>query len=176
LVASDEGGAPAAAWPAALAGADVAAFQPYTLEGRSIMRIKAIALVLSSALLGSLAVGRVAAETPAPGAPIAGKIPLGVTVAEADLIETGWRVSKLLRAEVRNDKGEKIGSIDDIIVSTDGTLSTAIVEIGGFLGLGGHKVAVPVRQLVLSKNPTKILLPGASKEALRKVPEFIYTS
>jgi sporulation protein YlmC with PRC-barrel domain len=141
------------------------------------MRIikKLAALVLSSALCTWLAVGRVAAETPLP-VPVAGKTTIGVTVAEADLIEAGWRVSKLLRAEVRNDKGEKIGKIDDIIVSTDGTLSTAILEIGGFLGLGGHKVAIPVKQLVLSTNPTKIVLPGASKDVLKKVPEFIYAS
>jgi sporulation protein YlmC with PRC-barrel domain len=140
------------------------------------MRIKTAALVLSSALLGSLAVGHVAAETPPAVPPVAGKTTIGVTLAEAALIETGWRVSKLVRAEVRNDKGEKIGRIEDIIVSTDGALSTAILEVGGFLGLGGHKVAVPVRQLVLSANPTRIVLPGASKEALKKVPEFKYTS
>jgi sporulation protein YlmC with PRC-barrel domain len=137
--------------------------------------IRITTLVLSSALCAWLAVGRVAAETPLP-APIAGKTTIGITLAETDLIEAGWRVSKLLRAEVRNDKGEKIGRIDDIIVSTDGTLSSAILEIGGFLALGGHKVAIPVKQFVLSPNPTKIVLPGASKDVLKKLPEFVYAS
>jgi sporulation protein YlmC with PRC-barrel domain len=142
-----------------------------------IMRIKIAALVLSSAVLGWFLVGQVAAaDTPPPIPPVAGKVTLGVTVAEADLIATGWRVSKLLRSEVRNDKGEKIGSVDDIVVSADGTLSTAILDVGGFLGLGGHKVAIPVKQLVLSSKPTKIVLPGASKDQLKKLPEFNYVS
>ena len=137
------------------------------------MRIKTAVLVLSSALLGWSVVGPVAAETPPP---VAGRIPLGVTVAEADLIETGWRASKLVHAEVRNDKGEKIGNVDDIIVSADGTLSTAILDVGGFLGLGGHKVAIPVKQLVLSSKQTKIVLPGATKDVLKNLPEFKYAS
>jgi sporulation protein YlmC with PRC-barrel domain len=40
----------------------------------------------------------------------------------------------LLDAAVYNDKGEKIGSIDDIIVSPKRTVSHAIVGVGGFLG------------------------------------------
>jgi len=136
--------------------------------------IKLSAIVLSSALCGWLITSQATAA--APPEPVAGKVVLGVTVAEADLVATGWRVSKLLKAEVRNDKAEKIGKIDDILVSSDGTLSVAIVDVGGFLGIGAHKVAIPVHQLVLSPNPTKIMLPGASKEALKSVPEFRYAS
>lgn len=116
------------------------------------------------------------ATAAAPPEPVAGKVVLGVTVAEAALVATGWRVSKLVKSEVRNDKAEKIGKIDDVLVSSDGTLSTAIIDVGGFLGIGGHKVAIPVHQLVLSPTSTKVTLPGASKEALKAVPEFRYAS
>ena len=136
--------------------------------------IKLSAIALSSALCGWLMTSQATAA--APPEPVAGKVVLGVTVAEAELIATGWRLSKLLKAEVRNDKAEKIGRIDDVLVSSDGKLSTAIIDVGGFLGIGAHKVAIPVHQLVLAADPTKIMLPGASKEALKSVPEFRYAS
>lgn len=99
------------------------------------MNHKAIAFVLASALPGLALIGEVFAEPPGPPpAPVAGKVTLGVTVAETELVATGWRVSKLSSAEVRNDRDEKIGTIDDLIVTANGTLSVAIIEVGGFLG------------------------------------------
>lgn len=138
------------------------------------MRTKLTGLVISSLLSCLLLSGPVTAETPA--APVVGKAILGVTIAEMDVIATGWRVSKLLRAEVRNDKGEKIGKIDDIVVAPDGTLTTAVIEVGGFLGLGAHRVMIPVRQLVFAEKAPQIVLPGASKDALKALPQFKYTS
>ena len=107
-------------------------------------------------------------------APVAGRLPLGVTVVEADLVATGWRASKLMRSEVFNDKNQKIGKIDDMVVAPDGTLSLAVIDVGGFLGIASHKVAIPVRQF--KQMHPKVVLPGASKEELKKLPEFVYTS
>lgn len=140
------------------------------------MNQRIMAFMLASALGLTLVAEVVAEPSKPPPAPVAGKITLGVTVAETELVATGWRISKLLSAEVRNDRDEKIGKIDDIIVTADGTLSVAIVEVGGFLGLGAHRVAVPVRQLVLSPAAPKVVLPGATKDALKGLPEFMYTS
>jgi hypothetical protein len=119
-----------------------------------------------------------AASTPAPAAavtpaPIAGKVTLGVAIAEEALIAPGWRASKLMRAAVYNDQGEKIGTIDDFVVSPDGALSVAVVDVGGFLGIGGRRVAIPVKQLG-HVDPKKIVLRGATKEALKALPEFKY--
>ena len=36
-----------------------------------------------------------------------------------------------LRASVQNDKGDKIGKIDDIVVAPNGTLSIVVIEVGG---------------------------------------------
>jgi hypothetical protein len=141
------------------------------------MNQKTIAIVLAAALPGLALVGEVLAEPPKPPpAPLAGKATLGVTVAEIELVASGWRVSKLLRAEVQNDRDEKIGKIDDMIVSADGTLSVAVIEVGGFLGLGVHRVAIPVRQLELSPTAPKVVLRGATKDALKALPEFKYTT
>src|SRR5258707_12628511 len=107
---------------------------------------------LSLALAGGLAAQQTTSPAPksstpavAP-APIAGKVTLGVAVAEEAVLTTGWRASKLMHAPVYNDQNQKIGSIDDFVVSPDGTLSVAVVDVGGFLGIGAHKVAIPVKQ------------------------------
>jgi hypothetical protein len=135
------------------------------------------AFVLSSMISAPLVVQSAAAEPPkAPAPPVAGKVPLGLTVAETELVATGWRGSKLIGAEVRTDKVEQVGKIDDIIVTPSGALSMVIIEVGGFLGLGAHLVAIPMRQLVLSTNAPKIVLPGATKATLKALPEFKYAS
>ncbi len=104
--------------------------------------------------------------------PVAGKAVLGVSVEETALVATGWRASKLMHAPVYNEKDQKIGKIDDFIVSPDGTLSVAVIDVGGFLGLGTHRVAIPVQQF--DQVSPKIVLKGASKEELKKMPEFKY--
>jgi sporulation protein YlmC with PRC-barrel domain len=106
--------------------------------------------------------------------PPAGKVTLGVTVAEAELVATGWRLSKLIGASVQNDKGDKIGKVDDMIVAPNGTLTIAVIEVGGFLGIGTHRVGIPVRQLKLATKSPKVVLPGATQDALKALPEFKY--
>jgi sporulation protein YlmC with PRC-barrel domain len=73
---------------------------------------------------------------------------------------------------VYNDDHERVGSIDDIIIAPDKAISYAIVNAGGFLGLAKHDVAVPVSKFKLVDG--KLVLPGATKEALKASPEFQY--
>ncbi|MFP2924955.1 PRC-barrel domain-containing protein [Pyxidicoccus sp. 3LG] len=104
--------------------------------------------------------------------PIAGGAVLGVEIRELALIATGYRASKLLGDTVYNDKNERVGRLEDFILQPDGSVSYAILEVGGFLGMGAHRVAIPVGQLNAVK--PRITLPGATKEALKKMPEFTY--
>ena len=70
---------------------------------------------------------------------------------------------------MQNDKGEQIGALDDFIVTKDRHLF-AIVQAGGFLGLGGHPIAVTYESLDISDDGRKIVLAGASKESVRRLP------
>ena len=101
----------------------------------------------------------------------------GVTLVQVDLsvVGQGYRMSKILGSGVVNDKSEKIGTLDDVI-SDKKQLNFAILQVGGFLGLGGRLVAVPYESLVIDDKGQKITLPGASKEALKNLAEFHYTS
>ena len=106
-------------------------------------------------------------------AQVAGTTTLGVTVTELQAVTKGWSVKRtILGQPVYNDKKERVGTVDDIIVSPDKAVSYAIVNAGGFLGLATHYVAIPVSQFKLVDK--ELVLPGATKEALKASPEFQY--
>ena len=106
-------------------------------------------------------------------AQVAGSTPLGVTVTELQAVVKGWSVKRtVLGQPVYNDNNERVGSVDDIIITPDKAVSYAIIGTGGFLGLAKHDVAIPVSQFKLVDK--KLVLPGATKEALKAIPEFQY--
>ena len=106
-------------------------------------------------------------------AQVAGTTLLGVTVTELQEVTKGWSVKRtILGQPVYNDNKERVGTVDDLIVTPDKAISYAIVNAGGFLGLAKHYVAIPVSQLKLVDK--KLVLPGATKEALKASPEFQY--
>ena len=49
-----------------------------------------------------------------------------------------------------------------------------MLSVGGFLGMGNKLVVLPYEQLKTMDN--KIMLPGATKDALKALPEFKYAS
>jgi sporulation protein YlmC with PRC-barrel domain len=129
-------------------------------------------------------VGVASAQAPAhpnaqaPAAPVAGRAPLGVTVIEMEAVVVGWSAKRdLFDKTVVNDKNEKIGKIDDLILSPSKEGNTpaasfAIIGVGGFLGIGKRDVAIPTEQLKLQNK--QLVLPGASKDALKALPPFVY--
>jgi len=120
----------------------------------------------------SVALTAVAADANKAAAPVAGHVPLAVTVAEVDVVAPGFRATKLLKKDVYNDQDKKIGKVEDFSIAPDGKLSLAIVDVGGFLGLGKHPVAVNVDKF--TEIHPKMVLPGATKEELKAMPKFEY--
>jgi len=107
------------------------------------------------------------------GAQVAGSTTVGVTVEELKEVAVGWSAKKqILRQPVYNEKNEKVGVIDDLIIAPDRAVSYAIVGAGGFVGLAKHDVAIPVSQL--KQQDGKFVIPGASKEAIKAMPKFEY--
>jgi hypothetical protein len=94
-----------------------------------------------------------------------------LVVVDVKTVARGYRASKLKGTAVSNDKNEKIGDIDDIVIGRDKALF-AILQVGGFLGLGAHLIAVPFQSLEIDDTGRKIQLPGASRDALKKLPEY----
>ena len=126
--------------------------------------------IIWPALAVALATGIVLAPGPA-------RPQTGVALVKVDLsvVMQGYRLSKVIGSSVINDKNEKIGTVDDVIADKDKKqLNFAVLQVGGFLGVGGRLVAVPFDSLVIDDKERKITLPGASKDELKKLSEFNY--
>jgi sporulation protein YlmC with PRC-barrel domain len=91
------------------------------------------------------------------------------------VVSKGHQASKLIGSKVVNDKNEKIGTIDDIIIDEKKSIFT-VLQVGGFLGLGGYLVAIPYDSLSIDASGKTIKLAGGSQEALKALPEFKYKS
>jgi sporulation protein YlmC with PRC-barrel domain len=92
---------------------------------------------------------------------------------------TDWRSSKIVGLNVYNSKAEKIGEINDLIVGPNGSVSHAVVGVGGFLGMGEKNVAIPFNNVKMSRDESgkpKAMV-DTTKEALQSAPTFkFYTS
>ncbi|WP_245309945.1 PRC-barrel domain-containing protein [Bradyrhizobium jicamae] len=101
----------------------------------------------------------------------------GVSLIKVDfsVVANGYRMSKLLGSNVINDKNEKIGTLDDVIADKK-QVNFAVLQVGGFLGVGARLIVVPYESLVIDDKGQKITLPGASKEELKKLTEYHHKS
>jgi sporulation protein YlmC with PRC-barrel domain len=106
-------------------------------------------------------------------AQVAGSTVVGSATAELRKVTPGWSANRqVLGQAVFNDKNERVGAVDDIVIAPDKAISYAIIGAGGFLGVGRHDVAIPVSQL--TQVDGKFVLAGATKEALKAMPSFEY--
>jgi sporulation protein YlmC with PRC-barrel domain len=98
---------------------------------------------------------------------------LSVSQQEMSLAEKGWSGKKdIMGKAVYNDNNDKIGDVNDVIFSRTNSASFVVIGVGGFLGMGEHDVAVPLSRI--KHDNDKLILAGATKEALKSMPEFKY--
>jgi sporulation protein YlmC with PRC-barrel domain len=84
-------------------------------------------------------------------------------------------ISTYFRRTVYDPKDEKIGEVTDLLVGSEGKISTAIISVGGFLGIGDKEVAVPFSSLhVKRKDNSWYLAMNTTKDALKGTPNFAY--
>jgi hypothetical protein len=99
---------------------------------------------------------------------------VGLVTLDAKEIGKGYRAEALKLRPVVNEKGETIGLIDDFIFGRGDCNVFAVLAVGDFIGSAGHLVAVPFHSLKLDDPSGSIMLPGASRAALQKLPVFLY--
>jgi hypothetical protein len=114
----------------------------------------------------------VLASSPVASAVAEGPKPVALVVVDVAAVALGYRATQLIGRPVSNGK-ENIGKIDDLIVGRDRVLF-AIIGVGGFLGIGERLVAIPYNSLAVTSQ--NIVLQGATKAAVGKLPAFHYTS
>ena len=131
---------------------------------------------LSTLALATLTVvGTLCSAGPAAAQVAGGTTTVDTRIIESTNIAMGWSVKKTLMGKtIYSDAGQKIGDIDDLVISPDKNVSYVIVGAGGFVGIGRHDVAIPVAQI--HDNAGKLVIPGATKDTIKGMPEFAYAT
>ena len=81
-------------------------------------------------------------------------------------------------ADVVGSGGDKVGEVDDIVISTAGADGTrAVLQVGGVAGIGEKQISVPISQVTVErpandKEPT--LRVAMDADALQRLPEYKY--
>ena len=105
--------------------------------------------------------------TTAPGGTTAGA---PVSFSPGSVMAERTRMSQVLGSRVYNDRNESIGEVEDVVLHGVAQGPVAVIQVGGFLGLGGRLVAVPLNDLRWMNE--RIVLQGATKEQLQSRPAF----
>ena len=138
-----------------------------------------IGLIVISALLSSTAA--VAQQAPStitpPIAPAEKVMPQSKSSSgsEAVTVKPDDRMaSRLIGATIRTPTNESIGDINDLVIDSSGEIKAVIAGIGGFLGLGEHKVLLRFDQVQFNRdsNGKLFVVSQMTKEQLRALPAW----
>ncbi|CAA2137482.1 PRC-barrel domain-containing protein [Hyphomicrobium sp. ghe19] len=84
--------------------------------------------------------------------------------------------SSLIGLRVENTAGDKLGDINYLVLDEAGKISTAVIGVGGFLGVGEKNVGIPYNELKFSdKDGTRVAVIEASKDNLSSAPNYVWT-
>ncbi|MEX0677403.1 MAG: PRC-barrel domain-containing protein [Pirellulales bacterium] len=90
------------------------------------------------------------------------------------LVATAFRASALTRLNVRNMQGEKLGTVNDLVVDVrTGKVAYAALSVGGLLSVGNKMFAVPFGELKFDHGMDEMFFVlNLSKEKLEAAPGF----
>jgi len=82
-------------------------------------------------------------------------------------------VEGILGNSVRSNAGEDMGQIIDVIVKRDGQVRAAVIDFGGFLGVGSRKIAVDWSALSFpASSVIDHVVLNLTPDQVRLVPEY----
>lgn len=83
-------------------------------------------------------------------------------------------VETILGKSVRSSAGEDMGRLVDIVVDRDGRPRAAIIDFGGFLGVGSRKIAVDwgVLRFAHDKDKGDLITVELTRDQVKVAPEF----
>jgi hypothetical protein len=94
------------------------------------------------------------------------KTSVPATVVDVEQLES------VLGIEALSSTGEDMGRIVDIIVDRTGQVRAAIIDFGGFLGVGSRKIAVDWRSLHFDPKKAGVVAVNLTKDQLRVAPVY----
>ena len=82
--------------------------------------------------------------------------------------------STLLDSTVINPAGDKIGDVNDLVMTSEGSVEGVLIGVGGFLGIGEKEVAIELGRIDITQDEDGDLAfqLDATKEELEAAPEF----
>lgn len=101
----------------------------------------------AGAITAALMVGTALSQTPVPGTRSDG------VVAMSQIYNNHWRLSLVVGLSVYNDDNDKLGSIEELLSDQTGKIQAAVLGVGGFLGMGEHRIAVEFDKLKFVNEP-----------------------
>jgi hypothetical protein len=84
----------------------------------------------------------------------------------------GEQLESVLGIQALSATGDDMGRIVDIIVDRSGQIRAAIIDFGGFLGVGSRKIAVDWRSLHFNPKKAGTVVVNLTKDQLRVAPVY----
>jgi hypothetical protein len=118
------------------------------------------------------------AAAPAPPPPAAAPSPQNDDTTKeekttvAATVVGGEQLESVLGIEALSSTGDDMGRIVDIIVDRTGQVRAAIIDFGGFLGMGSRKIAVDWRSLHFDPKKAGAVVVNLTKDQLRVAPVY----
>ena len=84
----------------------------------------------------------------------------------------GEQLESVLGIEALSSTGDDMGRIVDIVVDRTGQVRAAIIDFGGFLGMGSRKIAVDWRSLHFDPKKAGAVVVNLTKDQLRVAPVY----
>jgi len=89
--------------------------------------------------------------------------------------KTDLTADKLQGATVYGPKDENVASVDRLILNDNGQVKLVVLNVGGFLGMGAHEIAVTPDELNILRNTkgddVRVYI-DANKDSLKAQPEY----
>jgi sporulation protein YlmC with PRC-barrel domain len=125
-------------------------------------------------LLATLLVGSLAATWSSAGLAADDKADTKVEPKDKILVARTFRTSALTGLNVRNKQGEKLGTVNDLVIDIPtGKISYVAVSVGGVLGVGDKMFAVPYTSVKFDHgNDEMFFVLDMPKERLEAAPGF----
>ena len=87
----------------------------------------------------------------------------------------GKTINKYYKQNVYDPAKEKIGTIDDVVITDRGQIDAFVIGVGGFLGMGEKNVAVPPDAVHAEwKDNAWYLTLNTTKDALKAAPGMTF--
>jgi PRC-barrel domain protein len=85
-----------------------------------------------------------------------------------------WQAESILGKDVRGPTNENIGRIVDVVVDHRGHARAAIIDFGGFLGVGSRKIAVDWDALKFApaEDGRSVVTLDLTREQMKSAPEY----